>query len=65
MIADILDFAPAALLADVRTTTDVIGKPPINALIYYQFCALSSILVSVYLFEHPFYQKLQYIIMFR
>src|SRR5688500_2608292 len=51
MIVDIFDLAPAELFADVRTTTDVIGNPPIRALIILPTpCALSSTLVSVYLF---------------
>ena len=50
-MADILDFAPALLFADVLTTTDVIGKPPKSELnILPMPCAFNSTLVSVYLF---------------
>src|SRR5690606_32007982 len=48
IIADDLDVAPAFALAELRTTTDVIGKPPINELSKLPIpCALSSKLVSV------------------
>src|SRR6188768_3839066 len=48
-MADNLDFAPAALFAEVRTTTDVIGNPPINEHIIFPIpCALNSTLVLVY-----------------
>ena len=48
IMADILDFAPALLFAEVRTTTDVIGKPPKSELIIFPMpWAFSSTLVSV------------------
>ena len=50
-MADIFDFAPAVLLAEVLTTTEVIGNPPNKELtIFPNPWALSSTFVSVYLF---------------
>src|SRR5690606_20672222 len=47
MMADILDFAPALILAEDLTTTDVIGNPPNAPLIRFPIpCAFNSTLVS-------------------
>ena len=49
-MVDSLDVAPAFALAELLTTTDVIGSPPIKELIRLPIpCALSSRLVSVIL----------------
>ena len=50
-IADIFDLAPASLLAEVLTTTEVMGKPPKSELTMFPIpCAFNSTLVSVYRF---------------
>ena len=47
-MVDILDLAPALLLAEERTTTDVMGKPPKRELTIFPIpWAFNSTLVSV------------------
>lgn len=50
-IVDSLDLAPAFMLAEDRTITEVIGIPPISPLIILPVpCASNSLLLSVNLF---------------
>ena len=51
-IVDIFDLAPAEIFAEVLTTTDVSGKPPIIPDTILPIpCAFSSLLVGVTLFN--------------